>query len=278
MKAEQSQAKARLLARYRDPAFAERFSSIAWNDALDVMLSHRSVRSYRKEPLAPGYLELIVAAAQSAPTTSNLQAWSVIAVEDTDRKTRLATFAAGQRHIFEAPLLLIFVADLARLRTISAEKGLPGAGLNYMEAFIFAVADAAFAAQNAVVAIESLGLGCCYIGAMRNKPQAVADELGLPDETMVVFGMTVGYPDPSVETDVKPRLPQSVVLHREKYGEVQESLIADYDEIMRGFKADQSMRMVDWTEQAATRVKDEAALTGRHVLKDFLQKRGLTVR
>ncbi|MGE3832520.1 MAG: NADPH-dependent oxidoreductase [Parvibaculaceae bacterium] len=278
MKAEQSQARARLLARYRDQAFADRFSSVAWNDALDVMLSHRSVRSYRKEPLAPGYLELIVAAAQSAPTTSNLQAWSVIAVEDTDRKARLATFAAGQRHIFEAPLLLIFVADLARLRAISAEKGLPGAGLNYMEAFIFAVADAAFAAQNAVVAIESLGLGCCYIGAMRNKPQAVADELSLPDETMVVFGMTVGYPDPSVETDVKPRLPQSVVLHREKYGQVQENLIAGYDEIMRGFKSDQNMRMVDWTEQAATRVKDEAALTGRHVLKDFLQKRGLTVR
>ena len=272
------QAKARLWARYRDQAFADRFSSVAWNDALDVMLSHRSVRSYRKEPLAPGYLELIIAAAQSAPTTSNLQAWSVIAVEDADRKARLATFAAGQRHIFEAPLLLVFVADLARLRTISAEKGLPGAGLNYMEAFIFAVADAAFAAQNAVVAIESLGLGCCYIGAMRNKPQAVADELGLPNETMVVFGMTVGYPDPSVETDVKPRLPQSVVLHREKYGQVQENLIADYDETMRGFKSDQNMRMVDWTEQAATRVKDEAALTGRHVLKDFLQKRGLTVR
>jgi nitroreductase len=120
---EAAPARDRLWARYRDEEFANRLSSVPWNDALDTIMAHRSVRSYRDEPLPPGTLELLIAAAQSAATTSNLQAWSVIAVEDPARKARLASFAANQRHIVDAPLLLVFVADLARLRSISDERG-----------------------------------------------------------------------------------------------------------------------------------------------------------
>lgn len=264
-------ARKRILARYRDPALADRLSGGEWNKALDVMLSHRSVRHYLDEPVPETTLELIIAAAQSASTTSNLQAWSVIAVQDKDRKARLAVHAADQRHIHAAPLLLIFVADLARLRGLSDQRGYEGVALGYIEAFIFAIADAAFAAQNAAVAIESLGLGCCYIGAMRNNPQGVADELDLPDETMVVFGMTVGRPDPAIASDVKPRLPQGVVLHRERYTPPSPDLMADYEAHMHAFQAEQNMRNIAWTEQAATRVKDLAALTGRHVLTSFLK-------
>jgi hypothetical protein len=112
-------ARDRLWARYRDEELADRLSSGPWNDTLDTIMSHRSVRTYRNAPLPPGTLELLIAAAQSAATTSNLQAWSVIAVEDPTRKARLAAFAANQQHILDAPLLLIFVADLARQRSIS---------------------------------------------------------------------------------------------------------------------------------------------------------------
>ncbi len=271
-------ARERLRARYRDDDFAERLASVPWNNVLDTMLLHRSVRSYRNETLPPGFLELIIAGAQSAPTTSNLQAWSVIAVQDPARKVRLAALSANQRHIVDAPLLLVFVADLARLRSISTDLGHPGIALDYIEAFIFALGDAAFAAQNAVVALESLGLGCCYIGAMRNNPAAVADELGLPNESMVVFGMTIGFPDPSVETDVKPRLPQSVILHHERYTPPDPDQLAAYDQRVREFQAEQKMRLADWTEQSALRVRDEAALTGRHVLRDFLRERGFSLR
>ena len=268
----------RLRARYRDEEFADRLSSVPWNNALDTIMTHRSVRTYRDEPLPPGFLELIIAAAQSAATTSNLQAWSVIAVEDPARKARLAKFAADQRHIVDAPLLLVFVADLARLRSISADLGHPGTGLDYIEAFIFAIADASFAAQNTIVAAESLGLGGCYIGAMRNNPAGVADELALPNEAMVIFGMTIGIPDPAVETDVKPRLPQNVILHRERYTPPDPALLAAYDQRIREFQAEQKMRVADWTEQSALRVRDEAALTGREVLRDFLRDRGFSLR
>ena len=173
-------ARDRLWARYRDDEFADRIASVGWNDVLDTMLSHRSVRSYLDKPLPAETLELIMAAAQSAPTTSNLQAWSVIAVRDPARKARLAALAANQRHIAEAPLVLAFVADLARLKSISRSRKQPGTALDYVEAFIFAIADAAFAAQNAVVALKSLGWGAATSARCATSRPRWPKSLGFP--------------------------------------------------------------------------------------------------
>jgi nitroreductase len=263
-------ARMRLEERYR----AADLSAPTWNDVLDTMLAHRSVRTYRDAPLQRGVLETIVAAAQSAPSSSNLQAWSVIAVRDRDRKARLSRLAAGQRHVAQAPVLLVFVADLSRVRTVSAASGRAAEGLDYIESFIIAVADAAFAAQNALTAAESLGLGGCYIGAMRNDAQAVARELDLPDDAFAVFGMTLGYPDAGVAAQVKPRLPQQLVLHHEQYRRAAADDFTAYDDRLRGFRSDQQMAEIDWTDQAARRLADKKALTGRESLRPFLLRRG----
>jgi Nitroreductase family len=77
--------------------------TIPWNTALEAIRAHRSVRRYSARPLPDGLIELLVAAAQSAPSTSNLQAFSIVAIQDTLRKTRLAKLAANQRHAEEAP-------------------------------------------------------------------------------------------------------------------------------------------------------------------------------
>ena len=269
----------RLEARYGDPDAAGALQGMPWNTVLDTLLAHRSVRAYSDRPLPPGTLETIVAAAQSAPTSSNLQAWSVIAVEDRGRKARLASFAGNQKHVANAPLLLVFLADLTRLRAVSRQHGLPGEGLDFLELFVIGVADAAFAAQNAVVALESLGMGSCYIGAMRNQPEAVAAELGLPDGTFAVFGLTVGYPDPAVQTDVKPRLQQPVVLHHERYGATAApEALAAYDTRVNAFQKKQHMTEIAWTQQAARRVRGVESLTGRDRLRAILQARGFPLR
>jgi nitroreductase len=266
-----------LALRYGDQA-APAVSSIPWNPVLDTVLSHRSVRRYSDRPLPQGLIELLVAAAQSAPSSSNLQAMSIVAVEDRARILRLAKLAAGQRHVAEAPLLLMFVADLSRLRDVSTSVGQPGEGLDYTETFIVAVADAAFAAQNAIIALESLGLGGCYIGAMRNHPREVAAELGLPPGAFVVFGLTIGYPDPTVETGVKPRLAQSVVLHRERYQPADAADIASYDETLRAFRVDQLMSDTAWSRQAALRVRGPDSLMGRDTLRATLQAMGFALK
>ena len=74
--------------------------------------------------------------------------------------------------------------------------------------------DAALAAQNAAIALESLGLGCCYIGAMRNDPERVAKLLGLPPQCFVLFGLCVGYATDQARGEVKPRLAQPSAVAR----------------------------------------------------------------
>src|ERR1700679_555143 len=76
------------------------------NEHLALLLSHRPIRGYRADALPTGTLETLVAAAQSAATSSNLQTWSVIAVTDPDRKAALAKVAANQKHIEQCPLFL----------------------------------------------------------------------------------------------------------------------------------------------------------------------------
>ena len=246
---------------------------------LDTILAHHSVRSYRPERLADGVLETIVAAAQSAPTSSNLQAWSVVAVEDAERRARLAELAGQQRQVVEAPLLLVWIADLSRARQIARGLGRPSDGLDYTESFVLAVIDAALAAQNAVLAIQALGLGSCYIGAMRNAPEAVAAELGLPPEAFAVFGLTVGHPDRARASDVKPRLPQTAVLHRERYGvSAPAEELAHYNGALRAFQAEQDMPAADWTETVSSRIGSAAALKGRDGLKRSLRTLGFALK
>src|SRR5689334_10076369 len=98
--------------RNRDGALSE---PAHWNDVLETILNHRSVRAFLPRALPEGTLELLIAAAQSASTSSNLQFWSVVAVQEPARRSRLAELAGQQQFIRDAPLLLVWLADMARL-------------------------------------------------------------------------------------------------------------------------------------------------------------------
>lgn len=268
---------AALKARYG--AAAEGLGPMPWNDTLALLLAHRSVRAYRPDPLPPGTVEALAAAAQSAATSSNLQAWSLVAVEDPATKAALAEIAGRQRHMVEAPLLLVFLADLARLRGLGGQRQAPTEGLDFLEMLLVGVIDAALAAQNAVVALESLGLGCVYIGALRNDPPAVAELLGLPDHILPVFGLCVGWPDPERPAEVKPRLPQPLVLHRERYDSALPRVAFDgYDEEMRGFQAQQGMTLSGWTKTVLNRVAGPQSLSGRDRMRAWLAQMGFAMK
>jgi nitroreductase len=241
------------------------------------MLSHRTVRAYLDTPVPENAIELMMAAAQSAATSSNLQTWSVVAVQDPDRKARLADCAGSQAHIREAPLLLIWLADLSRLDRTAQRIGSPSDANRFMEMFLVAAIDATLAAQNAVLAAEALGLGTSYIGAMRNRPEQVAAELGLPSNVFAVFGLTVGSPDPKRPTSIKPRLPQSLILSRETYTappQVEAQVVEDYDALMQAFQRSQSMKEVPWSVQSSQRVAGPGSLSGRDRLVEAIQAQG----
>jgi nitroreductase len=265
-----------LAARYGGPAPAVATPA---NQVLDTMLGHRSIRAFLPDPLADGVLETLVAAAQSAPTSSNQQAWSVVAVREPERKARLAALANNQRFIPQAPLFLCWVADLSRLTRLGQAHGRHLEGLDYLESFMVALVDAALAAQNAVVAAESLGLGTVYVGALRHHPEKVAAELALPPNAFAAFGLSVGHPDPAMPSAVKPRLPQSLVLHHEQYRAADEpTAIASYDQRLGDFSERVGMGRQDWTQRMISRVGTAASLSGRHRMKEALRALGFTLR
>jgi nitroreductase len=261
--------------RYRDGAAPEG----PWNETLATLLAHRSVRAFVRDPLPPGTLERLVAAASSASTSSNLQTWSVVAVEDPARKARLAALGSGQKHIEVAPLYLVWCVDHSRLHQAAAERQLTLEGVNYLEPFIVGVVDATLAAQNAAVALESLGLSFVYIGAMRNHPEKVAAELGLPPHVMALFGMCVGYEDRAKPAHVKPRLPQAAILHREQYSsEAGPREFAAYDARLVEFQREEGMKDNPWTELATNRVKTAQSLNGRDRMREALNNLGFPIR
>jgi nitroreductase len=251
-------------------------TDIPWNESLATLLSHRSIRAYLPKPLPPKSLEILTAAAQSAASSSNLQTWSVVAVEEPERKQKLSELAGNQAHIHQCPLFLVWLADLARLSHIGESRRLPHEGLDYLEMFLTAAVDATLAAQNAVIAAESLGLGTVYIGGLRNRPEEVASVVNLPPHVFAIFGLCVGYPDPDKTADVKPRLPQSAVLHRETYKLVeQDKDIAFYNQVMKAFYNSQQMNVPgDWAEHSSKRVATAESLSGRDRLREALKNLG----
>ncbi|MGM7646089.1 NADPH-dependent oxidoreductase [Nocardia sp. JW2] len=261
--------------RYADPDAAV---PAQWNSVLQVLHEHKSVRRYLPDPVEPETIRLLVSAAQSAPTSSNLQAWSVIEVRDPARRARLAAVAGGQAHIEQAPVLLVWTADFARLRQLADDHRAPLDGADYLESSYVGVVDAALAAQNAVIAAESLGLGTVYIGALRNDPERVAAELNLPAHVFPIFGLVVGHPDPTESTQVKPRLPQAAVLHQETYDlPSQREPVADYEQRIGAVYGDQGLPF-SWTERVLARLGSEASLNGRHRLRESLAAMGFRLR
>jgi nitroreductase len=250
-----------------------------WNDHIARLLSHRSVRGYRADALPEGTLETLIAAAQSAATSSNLQTWSVIAVTDPTTKAEIARLANNQKHIEQCPLFLAWVADISRNARLAEQEGVTLEVLPYLETFLVAALDAALAAQNAVTAAESLGLSTVYIGAMRNNPEQVAKLLGLPAGAMGVFGLCIGYAAPGVTNEVKPRLPQAVVLHHERYGAPDERAYrAAYDQKTAAFSQRNEMTMDSWTARVIGRMGKLSALAGRDRLVAALHALGFPLR
>ncbi|MEI6117163.1 MAG: nitroreductase family protein, partial [Burkholderiales bacterium] len=152
--------------------------------------------------------------------------------------------------------------------------------LEYLEMLLMSTIDATLASQNAAVAAESLGLGVVYVGAIRNNTELVAKELGLPPKCFAAFGMCIGHPDPARPAAIKPRLPQSAVLHRETYddGAIHET-IDGYNATMDDFYREQNMKPLGpWDLHSLNRVRGVDALQGRERLVEILKSFGFGLR
>ncbi|HSB72249.1 MAG TPA: NADPH-dependent oxidoreductase [Candidatus Methylomirabilis sp.] len=196
---------------------------------IDLMHRHASVRRFKADPVPAELIETIVAAAQRASTSSNLQLVSVVAVTEAAKRARLAEIC-GQEHVAQAPAVLVWCADLSRLDRACELRGYRQV-TEYVENFLVCTLDIGIAAQNGALAAESLGLGMCYLGSIRNHVPGVIDLLMLPRLVFPVVGMVLGWP--AVPGTVRPRLPIAAVLHRETYDPApKDAALHEYDRTM----------------------------------------------
>lgn len=247
-------------------------------EVLRRQLAHRSVRAFGPGTVSDADLTAIVAAAQSAPSSSNLQTWSVVVVRDPDHKARLATLSGDQEFIRQAPMFLVWLVDFARAAQVADCHGHTLDGADYVESAIQGFIDVALAAQNASLAAESLGLGTVFVGGARNNPEELANELDLPDRVVAAFGLAVGYPDPERLARIKPRLSQSAVVHHGRYrAQTQLPAVYEYEETIGTFYAGEGLAH-SWVERVLARLGSAAGLGGRDRIRESLRIRGFELR
>ena len=240
-------------------------------DVIDLLRSHRSIRKFTDEPLDEELVEKIVSAGLASATSSNLQGTTVIRVRNDETRSAIAELAGGQAYVETAAAFFVWCADLHR-SSVACEMGGGEFHAGMTEHFIIAATDCAIAAQSAVVAAESVGLGICYIGGIRNDPAKMTELLQLPEQVVPLFGLCLGWPDQ--DPALKPRLPLSVTLKEETYVHDGDRVgIETYDEQMRAYYLERTGGKVDRTWSA-----DMSALLGKESrphMQPYLDGQGL---
>lgn len=212
-----------------------------------------SVRRFSDEHVSDAACNAVLEAAFRAPTSSNIQSYSVVIVRDAERRAQLAEVVGNQRHVAECPLFLAFCADLTRIDHAMRERG-HSLDDNNLEVGLVSSIDAALVGMSAYVVADSFGLKGVMIGGARNDPPTMARILGLPPRVFCVFGMCLGYPDEAPQQ--KPRMNFEAMVHHEQYdADKMTAQVADYDRALGEHYRSQGRPTNDasWSEDVATK-------------------------
>lgn len=200
------------------------------NEILDALSARKSVRVYTEEPVTAEERAAILNAAFQAPTAGNQQLYTILDITDPALKARLADLCDHQPFIAKAPLVLVFLADCRRWLQAYHAAGIhevrtPGTG-----DLLLAMADTCIAAQNAVTAAESLGIGSCYIGDVIENAEQMRETLHLPDYVVPACMLVFGRPTQQQKDRPKPArfAPQAVVQENTYRDRTEEELRADF--------------------------------------------------
>jgi nitroreductase len=185
------------------------------SETIEALLGRVSVRDYEDRPVGDATVDAVLAAAFRAPTSSNIQAYSVVIVRDPAVRAKLVPITGNQRWVGDAPVFLAFCADLTRIEEAARRNG-HDLNNNNFEAGLVASVDAALVGMAAYIAAESIGLRGVMIGAVRNDIIATAEALALPPRVYCLFGMCLGWAETRPEQ--KPRMEYEAMVHYDRYG------------------------------------------------------------
>lgn len=187
------------------------------NEILQSLYQRKSVRVYEDKPIPQEMKQAILEAAMQAPSAGCQQLYTILDITDQKRKEALADSCDHQPFIAKAPMVLVFCADCKKWYDAYLEAGCqprrPGVG-----DLMLAVTDAAIAAQNAVVAAESFGIGSCYIGDIVENCETQRNLLELPAYVFPAAMLVFGWPTEQQKQRKKPqRCAQKYIVHENTY-------------------------------------------------------------
>lgn len=208
------------------------------NETLKVIENRRSVRKYAETPITAAEKEAILHAAMRAPTAGNLMLYSIIEIADQSLKDKLAVTCDNQPFIAQAPLVLLFAADYQRqmdyfqysqAEAFCAEKGCTPRPPQEGD-MLLACCDTLIAAQTAVIAAESLGIGSCYIGDILENYETHRDLLNLPPYVLPISLLCFGRPAVvKEESRLTSRYEEKFVVFKDAYHRLSE---IEFNEMM----------------------------------------------
>ena len=192
------------------------------NNTIQQLIERKSVRVFTDRKITPEETSLILESSVNAPTAGNQQLYTIINVTDDQLKAQLAESCDHQPFIATAPLVLVFCADCRKwynaFLNYDCEPRKPGVG-----DLMLAVSDANIAAQNAVVAAHSLGIGSCYIGDIMENAEKQRELLSLPPYVFPAAMLVFGFPTEQQINRPKPtRAQMQHIVHENGYRDMDE--------------------------------------------------------
>ena len=258
------------------------FSNINISDLLKTIISRSSVRKFSDKLIPKELLTILLTAAQSAPSKSNLQQYSILIMQDETIKMKVADLIGNTKWALSAPVFLLFLADIRRNINVTNNKGYDHKN-NNVDTFMNAVIDSALSMQSLICAAEASGLGVCPISMIRNIIDEIKNICQLPKGVFPIAGLALGWPDEKAPISI--RMPQDIMIHNDCYNEDNlTKKINDYDK--RVFKVapilEKQQRHVDvyglakkgtWSENIARQL----SLPERNNFKAWLKDNGINL-
>ena len=197
------------------------------NDVIKQLYERKSVRVFTEQEIGLQEKNAILMAAAQAPTAGNQQHYTILDITDQAIKDRLVETCDHQPMIAQAKMVLIFCADCKKwydaYLSVGCTPRRPGVG-----DLLLATGDAMIAAQNAVTAAESLGIGSCYIGDIMENYEQQRELLNLPNYVMPVGMLIFGYPTQQQVDRPKPeRVEMEFIVHENGYAPMDDAQLEE---------------------------------------------------
>jgi nitroreductase len=204
-------------------------------ETLELIKNRVSLRKYQDKPLSKEHFDIILESAMRAPTAGNMMLYSIIVIEDEEKKKLLSKTCDNQPFIANAPAVLIFLADMQRwydyynycgVKEYCQENNLEYRAPDVGD-LMLASADAIIAAQNAVIAGEALNIGSCYIGDIIENWEIHREALSLPNWVFPAAMLCMGYYPEDSKRVVKPRFDKDYIVFKDEYKRLSDEELKD---------------------------------------------------